>query len=82
MAVRMMVAGSASCLDGEMDEATLECSFCGAPARIEFVQQLLADTAEWSKLCGHRVCQTCLDKINLAAWIALPPGARLIVSRL
>ena len=65
MAVRPMVAEPDACSDRPMDEATLECSWCGGPAVAEYRVEQLDDLAEWRGRTRWTACATHLEYVTL-----------------
>jgi hypothetical protein len=65
-----------------MDEATIDCTFCGGAGAVELRLERLDDTAEWRRQ-GHWVlCKRHLPDLDSGLWSGLDHAERLVVMSL
>ena len=64
-----------------MDEATLDCNYCGRNGDLEFTLQRLSDDAAWRTVGRWVLCAWHAERLETRAFMNLDREARLMVMR-
>lgn len=65
-----------------MDEATIDCTFCGGDGALEIALERLDDSAEWRRTGHWVICKRHTPDLNSGLWLGLAHTERLVVMAL
>ena len=65
-----------------MDEDTTTCSNCACDGVLRLRQEYLNDRAEWCLLVATVLCEACVWRASLAAWLVVPRDQRVVCTPL